>query len=219
MEKKIIRTTLPLTDEQLDIFFDNMEDYYFLIDIDKSKYDAKLLLTYIYNSSMKADFIINTYSQKLASLLTEYILTDRLISVPILNKMWCDILIYKLKKDKFKFDSKYVAFLDKYLNDNKALINNVLVFIASLKCYLLDKMGIIQAFKIKKENTNIKNNFISIRESEYFWLVFALIDEANITPKYYKIFDDFCFDGYNIAHYFLEEFNPLGIISMASKEG
>lgn len=219
MEKKIVRTTLPLTDEQLDVFFDNMEDYYFLINIDKSEYDAKLLLTYVYNSSMEADFIINTYSQKLASLLTEYILTDRLISIPILNKMWCDILIYKLKKDKLKFDSKYAAFLDKYLDDNKVLINNVLALIVSLKCYLLDKVGIIQASKIKKESTNIKNNFISIRESDSFWLVFALIDEANVTPKHYEIFDGFGFDGYNIAHYFLEEFNPLGIISMASKEG
>ena len=46
---KTIVTTLPLTDEQLDEYFDDIDQYYFGIDIDNSELEAKNILNYIYN--------------------------------------------------------------------------------------------------------------------------------------------------------------------------
>ena len=75
---KQIWTKIPFSDKELDTYFDDIESYFFHIDLDNSQYGGSKLLTYIYNSGMKANIESNHFSDKLEELLLEYIKTKPL---------------------------------------------------------------------------------------------------------------------------------------------
>ena len=96
----VIEIKIPFTEEELDKYFDAIEDYIFIVNVDESEYQGKALLNYIYNTSMQCDMKIKDYNENISNLLIEYIQTDKLLSIPALNILWIDIL----KEIRISFD-------------------------------------------------------------------------------------------------------------------
>ena len=55
MNEMHVNVSLPFTNDELEKYFDDIESYFFHIDLDRSKYTGHKLLTYIYNSGMRAN--------------------------------------------------------------------------------------------------------------------------------------------------------------------
>lgn len=212
-KEKIIATTIPLSENQLDEYFDSIEDFYFEIDLDKSEYEGKTFINYLYNAGMNCDVKINTYGEKLAELLKEYITTNKLISIPSLNKIWIDIICSYSSKIKFE-NVEYNNFITKFINDQKELIDELITILFSLKIFLIAEAVEEHIVGEKSSSKNIQNNFISLRNDNDFWIMLEKIDTLN--PKYYE-YEEFkkpIYDGYEIAYYFFNDFNPISFLKI-----
>ena len=49
---EVVEISLPFTEDQLDEYFNNIENYYFIIDFNNSDLSANQMINYIYNSNM-----------------------------------------------------------------------------------------------------------------------------------------------------------------------
>ena len=209
-----INTTIPFTDEQLEKYFDDIEAYYFLIDLDNSEYHGKQLLTYIYNSGMNASIVSDKFSDRLEEILVEYITTTKIINVQSLNDIWIDILLYLNEHKSFE-NNDYNKFIKNFITKHDDLVKELNVVLRSLKYFLLTSIMLDENEEISSTTQflSVKHNIVSLRNSIDFWRYLDIIepDENNV----YKEFVDDSFDGKKIAYFFFMEFNQFGIIYMA----
>ena len=217
---KVINTSLPFSDEQLDEYFNNMDDYYFIIDINKSNLNTNQLINYIYNSDMKCDIDMNEYTDKLKEMLLSYIQTNKLINIRNLSELWCIIVEYKLDNSMLK-DERLLKFVKEFINENEELIDELINVLYNLSIFLC---RIKTEHKDKDENletkryTLIKNNFISLRKSIYFYDIFSKFFETDMKAYNYDNFTDNGFEGYKVHHYFYDEFSPFSVVDLISLE-
>lgn len=230
MEIKQIKTTLPFTDDELDMYFDNIEEYYFHVDLDKSQYRGKQLLTYIYNSGMKANIESNQFSGRLDEILLEYIKTSKIIDIQSLNDIWLDVLMWKVEKKSYEntTSSKYQAFICNFCQKHHDVVEELLAVFSELKGFLLkvavgDEEAFPDAEDCAKSFKKIGENIVSLRHGICFWKFIGTITDTE--KGLCKEFVTDSFDGKKIAYFFFSEFNPLSLLYMArdisnkSKEG
>lgn len=217
---KTIVTTLPLTDEQLDEYFDDIDQYYFGIDIDNSELEAKNILNYIYNSGMKCDLQISKYSDKLKQMLVHFITTDKFIHIPVLEDLWCAIIRYNLNKFSVN-DTTLVTFIEDFFVENQDLIDELTNILFNLKFYLCNIKINEKETQDSLENKHfdkVKNNIVSLRHSNVFWLLMMDYDHKDLELFNYTNFNSLSFEGRKIYYYFYNEFNPFTVIDFIQDE-
>lgn len=210
-----LKITIPFTDEELDKYFDDIEDYQFLVDVNGSAFRGKKLLTYIYNSGMSADILVDSFSEKLEELVLAYLQADVLVDIQVLDDICVDILEYFIGKDAGA-SKEYEAFIRRFVEKHGDVLEETAIAIESLKTNL---MGV--AFGEKDESKadasfeKIGKNIISLRNAEDFWGLAADLEDKNIEPRKYKELQDNVFEGKKASWYFLNEFNPISVMYMA----
>lgn len=212
-----IKVTLPFTEEQLDDYFDTIDQYYFLVNLSESEYGGKALLNYIYNTSMECDIEVNSYNEKLEELLVEYVQTDKLLSIPVLNDIWIDILHNYAVSDQIE-DPAYQRFILLFIQNNRKLVEELALVLSCLKIFLINIVVEDNIDGPVKEFELVKNNIISLRNGSNFWPLFLDLDTLNLPYCYYPQFERTVFDGYKISHYFYDEFTPLSLLRMCIED-
>ena len=211
MEKMNIK--IPFTEEELDKYFDTIEDYYFIISLKNSEYKDNKILNYIYNTGMTCDIDLSECEyEDIEKILLSYIKTNKIISIPSLNILWLKIILSYALNEKTND-----LFISHFIKNNEEIILNLIEILYCLKIFLLN---IIFEKTINAENKDIKdigNNFISLRDDPEFWEVISIIDNLELKYYFYNQFEIPCFDGYKIAHYFYDEFTPFCIIKLCSE--
>lgn len=221
MELKHIKTTLPFTDEELDTYFDDIESYFFHVHLDNSKYGGRQLLTYIYNSGMKANIESDHFSEKLEELLIEYIKTSKLVNIQSLNDIWVTILLNRLGVQEYNGkDADYISFIRSFIEKHASIVDELLKDLTALKKFLMvtaisDEEDLPSEEKCTHAFNEIGQNIVSLRNSVLFWDFFAKLKDTD--EYYYEEFVTNSFDGRKIAYFFFSEFNPLGLLYMASR--
>lgn len=212
-----IKISLPFTEEQLDDYFDTIDQYYFIVSLSESQYCGKALLNYIYNTGMKCDIEVSSYDQKLEELLIQYLQTDKLLSIPTLNNIWIDILHNYVVCDSIN-DPAYQRFILLFIQNNRLLIEEIVQVLYSLKIFLINIAVEDNIHGDTKEFNLVKNNIISLRNGDNFWFLLVELDSLNLSYCYYPQFEKTVFDGYKISHYFYDEFTPLSLLRMCIED-
>ncbi len=225
--KPVVVTALPLSDEQLDEYFESIEDYMFFIDLDPTELDARSMLNYIYNSGMESDIKINEVTpentEKLNALMLEYVKTDKLVYIPLLSDLWGSVCLHTMFTDLESPDAEVHAFVTQFIEKHKELADEVTEAVASLYFFLLSMMidGDTKqnGFPRKKLAEGIGANLVNLRRSGNFWSFFMNINDYKGEIYNIENFEEFKYDGFTIAHYFLEEFSPFtSIVAMNQEE-
>ena len=224
--KPMVVTALPLSDEQLDEYFENIEDYMFFIDLDPTELDARSTLNYIYNSGMTCDIKIDEVTpentKKLNALLLEYIKTDKLVYIDLLSELWGSICLHIMFPDLVSPEQEVHTFVTQFIEKNKELATEVTEALASLYYCLLSMMidGNTEqnGFPKKKLSDSIGANFVNLRRSGNFWSFFMNINDYKGEVYNIEDFDEFKYDGFSISHFFFEEFSPFSSIAAMNQE-
>lgn len=218
-EITVIRTPLPLNEEQLDEYFNNMDNYFFGIEVDDTTLAAEQTINYIYNSNMDCDLNLHQYDQKLEDLLLAYIKTNKLVDIPVLNTIWVEIVRCYIDTTYSNNigDKDFVDFIRKIIIDHKDIVEELTDVLYNLKFFLFG-IKIFQEDKDKNLETVeyklIGNNFISLRKAIYFYNIFVEFDKIKRNLKNYSNFTNFSYEGYNIHHYFYDEFSPFSLMDI-----
>lgn len=225
-KKPMVVTPLPLSDKQLDEYFENIEDYTFFIDLDATELDARSTLNYIYNSGMSCDFKIEEVTPentaKLNALLIEYIRTDKLVYIDLLSELWGSVCLHVMFPDLESPEQEVHTFITQFIEKNKELAEEVTGAVASLYYHLLSIMfdGSTKknGYPRKKLSDAIGANLVNLRRSGNFWSFFMNINEYKGEIYNIEDFEAFKFDGYAISHFFFEEFSPFSSIAAMNQE-
>jgi len=213
---QVIEINIPFTEEELDTYFDKIEEYVFVVNVDKSEYQGKALLNYVYNTNMQCDFKIENYNKAIEDLLIEYIQTDKLLSIPALNELWINIVRNRIDDFLPEKDEQYNRFIVTFKNNHIDLINELACILSSLKIFLMNVLIEAKIEAEDKEIENIGNNMISLRENPYFWKLLSDVEKLNFPYYHYPHFESNSYDGYKISYYFYSEFSPLSIIKICT---
>lgn len=227
LEKKpVVVTAFPLTDEQLDEYFENIEDYMFFVDLDPTELDARSILNYIYNSGMTCDIKIEEVTpentRKLNELLIEYIKTNKLVYVDLLSELWGSICLHIMFPNLESPEPEVHAFVTQFIEKHEELAKEVTEAVASLYFHLLSLMidGNTKqnGFSKKKLSENIGANLVNLRRSGNFWSFFMNINDYKGNVYNIEDFEEFKYDGYAASHFFFEEFSPFTSIAAMNRE-
>lgn len=214
-----IKTVIPLNEDELDKYFDDIDKHTFTIDFDRSEYRGKLFLNYIYNSSMYCNLVFTKLDDSVEEIMLEYIKYKRIFSIPTLDDMWSDVLSYLMKEECSNIE--YQDFLQKFTNKNKDLVNELVSVLFSLKMHLVHLVvldnGTIPGVKDKTYKL-LGENMVSIQCSPKFWPNMAKIDTMGLPLFNYTNFEEMTFDGRKISYYFLNEYSPFAMLSQFKKE-
>lgn len=216
MELTYIKTALPFTDEELDKYFDDIESYFFHVSLEDSKYEGQQLLTYIYNSGMKANLETDKFSEKLEKVLVAYVTTDKIVNIPSMNDVWCAIIQCRVTPDDFGGDTAFEKFAKEFIEKHTALVDEVVLVLTALKSYLFDRVLADEELverECDKEFKTVGHNIVSLRNAEYFWAILGKLKDGE--DYRYKNFARNDFDGVKIGYFFVNEFNPFSLIYMA----
>lgn len=215
-----IKTTIPLSEEDLDKYFDMIDKHEFVIDYAQSEYKGKQFLNYVYNSSMHCIIEFSDLNEDVAQLLVEYITYKKQLSIPTLDNMWNEIIATYLKNEPQ--DEEYKAFVRRFIDTNKDLFDELISVLFCLKMHLINiaicDSGTIEGCE-DRTYTRLGENYISIRNSQCFWLNLLTLDSCNLPIYNYTNFEEMSFDGRKVSHYFLNEFSPFAMFLQLIKEG
>ena len=210
---EIIKTSLPLTDEQLDKYFDNIDDYLFSIDVDKSSIKGETLLNYIYNSTMQCELCLHEYNEKLEELLVAFISTNKLIDIPVLEDMLCSLVEYSIDTES-NTDAQFCEFANSFILKHSELIDELANILYSLNRYLICKINSKEEDFYKLDDNKIihtGNNIVSLKNSPTFWHLLINKNFQDRKAYNYSDFNELKYDGKKIFYYFLNDCNPFGI--------
>ena len=216
---KMAEIKIPLTEEELDLYFDDIEDYSFIVDFDKCEYTGKKMLNYIYNSGMFCELNLSQFDEKLEELLMEYIRFDRTVNIPVLNALWCRILTIYCGGDFGQIDEKQQEFINHFIKKHEDTVEELVIVLKSME-YQMAKIiaegdGTFEQtpeLKVKK----IGVNFITIRYDELFWEMIAHLEDLRKVKVYdCNILNDFCYEGRKLSAMLMEEFNPFTVAIFA----
>lgn len=223
MTKDSVLTALPFTEEQLDKYLDDMDKHSFYIEFSDCKLKGNKLLNYIYNSGMECDLHLTDFtSNDLEGFVKDYICTDKIVNIPAVNDIWCDILLYRIEKEIFDTNKEEKEFIERFYEDHGDLIDELFDILFSLKAHLIaaivnDDDGMIEGKESRSMN-EVGLNFVTLRNSGAFWNVLTRIDSLGLPVYNYKDFQEFSYDGRKIRHNFLDEFGPFSILSIYIKD-
>lgn len=202
-----VNITLPFSDEEIDKYFYDIDNYFFNINYDKTELKGQALINYIANSNMKCNICFNESSTGLEELLAEYIKTNRIVSIPSLNQLWNEIILSYLLNDSGAPDK------ENFIKNNQELMNEVVFYLEQLMIALnlmIEKEEYSQDGREELTFELIGNNIISIKNDNLFWEIMNILPYPE--KEYYcPMFREYVYDGYTILYHFLNDFNPFGI--------
>lgn len=227
-KKPMVVSSLPFSDEELDKYFEEMEDYMFFIDLDKTDLDAHSFVNYVYNANITCDIKIDEVTpentEKLNELLLEYIKTDKLVYIDLLSELWGSACLHIIYPELTSPVEEIHIFITQFIEKNRELVEEVTTAVVSLYYYLLgmmiDRKENSGGFPAKKLSENIGANIVNLRRSGNFWSVFMNIADYKGEVYNFEDFSSFKYDGCGIAQYFFNEFGPFSsIVEMNNAAG
>ena len=212
MTKETIIIKLPLTEKEIEKYYLQNEKYFFKIKVkDSMELTPKQFINYIINIGLDCDLIINeTPDTYITEIIKEYLMTNREVSIPILNKIIINALQDIIMKTEYPMNKDFI-------DNNKEFLLEVIDTLVNLK-FATEIMiaGDIYDNEILKldpvENNIIGNNLISLRKDEAFWNLYMLLEFVEKKEiKYYKNFTELTLKGYSMLYFIVSEKNPIGI--------
>lgn len=212
MTKETIIIKLPLTEKEIEKYYLQNEKYFFKIKVkDSMELTPKQFINYIINIGLDCDLIINeTPDTYITEIIKEYLMTNREVSIPILNKIIINALQDIIMKTEYPMNKDFI-------DNNKEFLLEVIDTLVNLK-FATEIMiaGNIYDNEILKlepvKNNIIGNNLISLRKDEAFWNLYMLLEFVEKKEiKYYKNFTELTLKGYSMLYFIVSEKNPIGI--------
>ena len=212
MTKETIIIKLPLTEKEIEKYYLQNEKYFFKIKVkDSMELTPKQFINYIINIGLDCDLIINeTPDTYITEIIKEYLMTNREVSIQILNKILINSLKDMIMKTEYPMNKSLI-------DNNKEFLLEVIDTLVNLK-FATEIMiaGNIYDNEILKlepvKNNIIGNNLISLRKDEAFWNLYMLLEFVEKKEiKYYKNFTELTLKGYSMLYFIVSEKNPIGI--------
>lgn len=206
--------TLPLTEDQLELWFDDIKSYYFTIDYENSSLTPIQFLNYIYNAGINCTLKPINDQDKLNQLVSAYVKYDRLVSIDYLNDVWCSIALSNDDRNNkfYQFDSQLVEQV-------RSLFYNFRLFLPLAVDSTIKTTDVFDSEFDRPTLFDI--NVISLRHSNLFWVLLQSLSNQHRDRIFYrKMFTELIFEGQSILGPFLTEFNPISIAySLVAQDG
>lgn len=213
--------TLPLTDEQLDKWFDNISEYHFNINYDKSSLKGKNFLNYVYNANIDFTLLFDDV-ETLEEILIEYVKFDRLKSISTLDNLWSMILLYTISEDKPQLDKDIETFIVSFINKHELLVNKLISFFFSFNTLLphINEENKESLFTKTVTEDSFSINVITLCQSSIFWDFFSHLQNYHCEDLYFydKFFNEPIFEGMTILGPLLQYFNPISATILLMEE-
>ena len=249
VEKKIIKTSCPLSMEILKEYFQDKENTSFLINYKESKLDADALMIYLSNLNLDADFDEETYNDRdaLKELVAAYMkTTTALVDIDQMAREALAICCQHRNVMKPEVWIPEGEELDENCDDPDSIfkyyerLNNADDFIAENLdiverwCTMLDSSIVFNLHCIDAPEYNewIDNTFEKIDDPDYVGInyvnVYALdwigyyigsIPDESAAKFFVNQFNEYRFKGKNMFHYFNTEANTLSVLTQVIATG
>lgn len=199
---------IPLADEQLLEFVDNQENI-FEVKIG-GEFDAPTALIYISNLNMKCNCFFDDEETKL-EFIKEYLETDKMVSIPNIEKMVVKLLLYGSGFSTETLDCDLTNDeCEKFFKGNTELMSRIYKFVDSMLLY-----SVLCHMEPESKEEFLKNTTIKvIDDKEYVGLNIVNVFKYNELCNYYMFttieeqtyftrqFNDYMYNGSNLYNYF-----------------
>ena len=221
----VVVVSLPLSEEDLDKYFEEIEDYMFFVELDKTELNAHSFLNYVYNSGMQCDIKIDEVTpentEKLNELMIEYIKTDKIVYIDLLSELWGSVCLHVMLPSLVSPEKEVHTFVTQFIEKHESLAKEATTAVVSMYYYLL---GLIIDHNQRsggypnKKLENVGANIVSLRRSGNFWSVFMNIADYKGDVYNFEDFSSHKYEGYTISHFFFDEFSPFGAIAAMNQK-
>lgn len=210
----IIETVVPISIENLKIYFENKETL-FKIDYDNSSIKGEKFLIYLSNLDLPCDIKFDKNKKEHLILLVDYLKTKHIVSLPSLEKECLDVFLEMKQIENNDYES--------FIRENKEFLCETLKLIESLSiynfyCIQSEKFKEFVESHAKKECDNLGHNFVNLIKYDRFNLIF---DNLNVQELYFyeDFFKNYMFKGKNLYYYWAIETNPMFLLSWGIANG
>lgn len=211
------KISIPLSTDEMKYFFEHKEEY-FLVDLNNSKLKGNVLLTYLSNLGLKAEFnIVDLDKESKFDLLTQYMTSRHIVE----SKTFTLMVLQVLLKCKGLNPHEYVEPLlsedeiIEFINSNAQLVHHWELFLDSCMTFMID------TFSELSDELNLKGTLELVDDQRFIGLnvvnMFAL---EGFTELYFSLpikeikyferqFNDYMFNGKKLYHYVMNKNNTL----------
>lgn len=212
----IIHTQAPIPMDQLKRkFSENVE---FVIDYDASSFKGAVFITYLTNLNLKCRLKFGSFASQL-ELLKEYLNSSMLVNVKEMEDLAINLLLLCRGENHFLTED-----VEPFINENEEIIEVWLRRILSLMVYALkvapNTAALVDQFPEDDNDELAGINFVKLIDHELFPFFFGNVDKSELSWNK-TLFDEYCFAGQNLFHYFANPRNPLftGLLAFAEEDG
>lgn len=213
----IVKTTAPISIEELKKYFVNKDTFY-VIDYQNSALKGKKLLTYLSNLEIPSDIdVTGCADEEFFELLQEYMSLQIVCNIQFLEK--CVIHLLKEKAGILN-----TTFFSKFIEDNSDAVNAWASKIYSLSLFNLyaieceEFKQFVEGHELDETDSLIGVNFVSILKHQETYDLFQKVDN-NLLKFYKKYFNEYMFKGKNLYHYWANENNPMFLLTYGIASG
>jgi hypothetical protein len=212
----IIKTTAPITIENLKKYFIDKSTLY-IIDYKDSSLKGEKLLTYLSNLDVPCDIDFKDCPlSDYHDILKHYLYSSMIVNVSSLENGIIDI-IHQTKG--------LIPISDKqFIEENKEILNKWILKLESLTVYnmyiIKDNpfQEFINGFQVDETKEMVGINFISLLKNKELYSFYRDIEKDNL--KFYPYyFNEYVFKGKNLFSYWANENNPLFLLTYSIAEG
>lgn len=214
---KIIKTTAPISIEELKKYFTDKEHFY-LINYKDSKLKGKKLLTYLSNLEIPSDIdFVGTSKEEFDEIFTEYINLEMICNIPTLEKITIDVL----KEYKGLTNNNiFVGLIQSNSNSLKSWVSK-LDSLTLFNMYSIDNeefKNFVESHTLDETNCLKGVNFVSLLKHKEFYNLYGKMEQKDL--KFYKkYFEDYMFKGKNLYSYWANENNPMFLLTFGIAGG
>ena len=214
----IVKTTAPISIENLKHYFTDKSTFY-IIDYKNSSIKGAKLLTYLSNLDIPCDINFEGCSkEECYDMVKDYMKTAMIVNIKSLELTTISVLM-QFKGITEKIDNEFIE-------ENKDIIKHWITRIDSLTLYNMSMVGTeqsvfkdyINSFEVDETNTLIGVNFISLIKHPEMYELYTVIDKRAI-KNYTKYFKDYMFKGKSLYSYWANENNPMFLLTYGITSG
>jgi hypothetical protein len=205
---KIIKVTVPISIENLKLYFEDKE-IKFLINYSDSTLKNEKLITYLSNLDLPCDIDFDQSNVEHIQLLKHYFVSKNIISVPSLSNEALKVCLQFKNVDDYGYQQ--------FVEDNKEVIKNWVTLLESMSLYNLytidskETKDYVEGFN-SGDCSTLGLNFVNLFSIENLGLVYQNIDENSLL-YYPEFFNDYMFKGNSLYYYWANENNPMFIMT------
>lgn len=209
-----IETTVPISIDNLKIYFENKETI-FLINYDDSSLKEEKFLVYLSNLDLPCDIKFDKQNKNHTDLLKHYLKSKNLVSIPSLEKESLNVFLQMKQLEDHGYEN--------FIEENKEELEEILKLIESLCLYNFYCVN-SEIFKKDAESHEHKNcenlglNFVNLIKYDNFNLLFEGVT-TNSLYFYEEFFKEYIFKGKNLYYYWATEKNPLFLLTWGISMG